>query len=160
MALTATALKSSWQEICRTLRMTHSKVVSVSPNKPNIKYTVVFNPATLEETFAPLVEEVHRMRMSMERVIIFCRTFGDCGMIFFFFWWGVYLPVTSIAMLYYSVCILFSCYAAIFIVGRRKSKRHAKFKTRWSQSLSTWLKCTITSSPISMYLPKTIHNYW
>ena len=64
--------------------MTHPKVVSVSPNKPNIKYTVVFNPATLEETFAPLVEEVHRMRMSMERVIIFCHTLGDFGMIFFF----------------------------------------------------------------------------
>jgi len=41
--------------------MTHTKVVSVSPNKPNI-----FETATLEETIASLVEEVNRMRMSME----------------------------------------------------------------------------------------------
>jgi len=57
--------------------------VSVSRNKPNIKYIVVFNPATPEETFVPLVEEVPRMRMSMECVIIFCRT-DDCGTIYLF----------------------------------------------------------------------------
>ena len=84
MALTATATKISRREICRTLGMTHPKVVSVSPNKPNIKYIVIFKPATLEETFAPLVEEVRRMRMSMERVIIFCRTLDDCAMIYLF----------------------------------------------------------------------------
>jgi len=64
--------------------MSRPKVVSVSPNKPNIKYNVIFKPATLEETFALLVEGVPQMRMSMERVIIFCRTLDDCGMIYLF----------------------------------------------------------------------------
>ena len=66
--------------------MIKPQVVSASPNKPNIKYIVIFKPGTLEETFAPLVEEVRRMRVSMERVIIFCRTYDtcSCGMIYLF----------------------------------------------------------------------------
>jgi ATP-dependent DNA helicase RecQ len=84
MALTATATKQSRRDICRTLGMIKPKVVSASPNKPNIKYIIVFKPGTLEETFAPLVEEVRRMRLNMERVIIFCRTYDSCGMIYLF----------------------------------------------------------------------------
>ena len=34
-------------------------VVAISPNKPNAKYCVVQKLATLEETFAPLVEKVN-----------------------------------------------------------------------------------------------------
>ena len=84
MALTATATKASRQAICQTLGMIRPKVVTVSPNRPNIKYVVYSKPGTLEEVFAPLVEELKRLRLSMERTIIFCRTYDDCSMLYLF----------------------------------------------------------------------------
>ena len=70
MALTATATKSTRRDVTKILGMVHPVVVAVSPNKPNIKYVVKGNPGTLEETFAPLVEEVRRRRTSMDRTIV------------------------------------------------------------------------------------------
>ena len=60
MALTATATKTSRNEICNVLGMHKPVVVSQSPNKPNIKYCVQLKHGTMEETFAPLVEELKR----------------------------------------------------------------------------------------------------
>lgn len=84
MALTATATKASRQAICRTLGMIRPKVVTVSPNRPNIKYVVHSKPGTLEEVFASLVEEVKRLRLSVDRTIIFCRTYDSCSMLYLF----------------------------------------------------------------------------
>ena len=59
------------QKICQILGMTNPAVVSESPNKPNITYTVRLSPGTLEETFAPLVEEIKCCRLTTERTIVF-----------------------------------------------------------------------------------------
>ena len=82
MALTATATKSTPRAVIKLLKMVHPKVVSVSPNKPNIKYSVLVNAHSLEETFAPLVEEIRVKRMAMDRTIVFCRTYDQCGRIY------------------------------------------------------------------------------
>ncbi len=65
MALTATATLSSRKAICQNLilSMVSPTVVSVSPNKPNIKYHVYRKEGDIEETFAPIVEEV-RIKVS------------------------------------------------------------------------------------------------
>lgn len=84
MALTATATKQSRQKICKTLGMINAAIVAMSPNKPNVKYCVVQKPVTLEETFAPLVEEIKQHRMNTDRTIIFCRTHDNCSMIYLF----------------------------------------------------------------------------
>ncbi len=84
MALTATATLSSRKAICQTLSMVNPTVVSVSPNKPNIKYHVNRKEGDIEETFAPIVEEVRRCRLSMDRVIIFCRSYDDVAHIYLF----------------------------------------------------------------------------
>ena len=68
----------------KLLKMVHPKVVSVSPNKPNIKYSVLVNAHSLEETFAPLVEEIRAKRMAMDRTIVFCRTYDQCARIYMF----------------------------------------------------------------------------
>ena len=56
--------------------------VTVSPNRPNIKYVVHLKPGTLEAVFVSLVEEVKRLRLSMDQTIIFCRTYDSCSMLY------------------------------------------------------------------------------
>ena len=58
VALTATATRSTRQAVVKVLNMVHPKLVCISPNKTNIKYHVRMNVHTLEEEFAPLVEEL------------------------------------------------------------------------------------------------------
>lgn len=83
MALTATATKSTHRHVCRLLGMIHPFIVSVSPNRMNIKFTLK-NAKEMEETFEPLVEELRRCRASMGKVIIFCRSYDDCSHIYLF----------------------------------------------------------------------------
>lgn len=83
MALTARATKTTQQSVCRLLGMMRPKVISVSPNRPNIKYSVVV-ATNIEETFASLVEEVRRRRLSMDRTIIFCKTYDDSSHVYMF----------------------------------------------------------------------------
>ena len=71
------SLPDSWDDQAQSC-------VTVSPNRPNIKYVVYSKPGTLEEVFAPLVEELKRLRLSMERTIIFCRTYDDCSMLYLY----------------------------------------------------------------------------
>ena len=84
MALTATATRQSRQDICRTLGMTKPEVVSQSPNKPNITYELHVKRETIEETLAPLVEQLRRERNTMERVLIFCQKYDDVTHIYHF----------------------------------------------------------------------------
>ena len=74
LALTASATLSTRQKICKILGTTSPAVVVESPNKPNITYAVHHNPGTLEETFAPLVEEIRTFRHRTDRTIVFCCT--------------------------------------------------------------------------------------
>lgn len=85
MALTATATKSTRQAVVKVLKMVSPVIVSVSPNKPNIKYIVKSNVnCSIEEAFAPLVEEFRQKRKGMDRTIIFCRTYDQCSRIYIF----------------------------------------------------------------------------
>ena len=85
MALTATATRASRRSICRTLGMRQIIVIAQSPNKPNICYEVQKKPSSIEEAFAPLVEELRQKRKQMERVIIFGQTYEDCTHTYMFF---------------------------------------------------------------------------
>ena len=85
MALTATATVATRKAICKILGLVKPVVISESPHKPNIKYTVIVGPPPLEETFAPLVEEVKRCRESTDRTIIFCRTYDSMTHIYLYF---------------------------------------------------------------------------
>ena len=83
MALTATATRSTRQQICKRLGMVKPYLVIESPNRSNIVYSV-YPAETIEGTFAPLVEEIRRKRTSMEKVIIFCRTYDESSRIYLF----------------------------------------------------------------------------
>ena len=84
MALTATATTQTRKGICKILGMIDPVIIAESPNKPNIKYSLKRDPGTLEEAFAPLVEEVRRCRQTCDKTIIFCRTYDHCAHIYLF----------------------------------------------------------------------------
>ena len=81
MALTATATSSSLAEISSILGMKQPKIVSISPNRPNIKYSVC-NGGEMEDSFSTLIEDIQRNRTSTDKTIIFCRTYESCGMLY------------------------------------------------------------------------------
>ena len=60
-------------------------IVSEIPNRPNIKYFVDSHSKSIEETFAPLVEELKLKRTTMGRVIVYCRTYDSCSSIYLYF---------------------------------------------------------------------------
>ncbi len=79
MALTATATKATRKMICRNLGMRNHEVVSQSPNKSNIKYSVRMKGETVADILAPLGEVIKMKRKTMPRVIIFAKTYEACG---------------------------------------------------------------------------------
>ena len=64
------------------LNMVDPCIVAASPNKPNITFWVAEKPATMEDTFMPLIERVRTERMSLPRVIIYCRSHNDCATLY------------------------------------------------------------------------------
>lgn len=89
MALTATATKTSRRDICRKLGMVNPFILSHSPNKQNIKYSIVKKNEGIEMAFAPLLEELKTNRVNVERTIIFCRTYDSTGRIYRYFKYGL-----------------------------------------------------------------------
>ena len=84
MALTATATQATRKSICKSLGLVKPVIVSASPDKPNIKYSVCLNPEGLEETFALVADELQLHRQHTDRTIIFCRTYDSCAEIYLF----------------------------------------------------------------------------
>ena len=53
-------------------------MVTRSPDKPNIFYSVTEKSQTIEETFEKLLEELRTARLETPKTIIFFRTYQDC----------------------------------------------------------------------------------
>ena len=68
LAATATVTKAIRQDICRTLEMVTCKLVCSSPDRPNIYYEVV-RRTDMEEDMYPLVEELRKNKIQMQRVV-------------------------------------------------------------------------------------------
>ena len=84
MALTATASNSLRNGIMKTLGMRNAHVISISPNKRNIKYSVL-NLETIDESFGPIADEIVEKQDGMDKVLIFCRAINDCSTLYFYF---------------------------------------------------------------------------
>ena len=74
MALTATATLSTRKYIIKNLSMQNPVVVYMTPAKDNIAYYVVEKEG-VETFFRPIVEKLRDR--TMDRTIIFCRTYED-----------------------------------------------------------------------------------
>jgi len=64
--------------------MKNPVIIAESPNKPNVKYIVQTKSESIEETFAPLIEQIKRQRTSMDKMIIFCASYEVATHIFHF----------------------------------------------------------------------------
>ena len=85
MALTATASKSTREEIICSLGMRKPVVLAKPPDKRNIIYSVIEKDGDLELTFEWLVQELCMEREKTDRTIIFCRTMQDCSDLYLYF---------------------------------------------------------------------------
>ena len=65
--------------------MEKTVVVSVLPDRPNIKYVVKGDRESIELTFASIVEEVRKFRCGTGRTILFCRSYDDAGYMYSYF---------------------------------------------------------------------------
>lgn len=72
MALTATATNSTRKVVIKRLSMTNPIIISVTPNKPNVKYKVVDKSPT-ESVVAPIVQLLQMQGTKTNRTIIYCR---------------------------------------------------------------------------------------
>ena len=84
MALTATATKTLRKQVSDMLGMKNTVLVSVSPDKNNIKYLVAKH-ATIEKTFAPFAKQLYDLQLDVGRTIIFCQKLDDCCKLYRFF---------------------------------------------------------------------------
>jgi len=84
MALTATATRSLQREVVKSLGKIDPIVVTISPDKPNIIFTVSYC-TTLEEAFIPLMEHLEAKRMRMDRVLIYCQRQNECAQLYLLF---------------------------------------------------------------------------
>ena len=78
LALTATATSKLRTQVTLTLGMMDELVVSLSPCKPNIMYSVR-KITTTSDTFLPMVERLRNERTTFPRTIVYCRRYDDCA---------------------------------------------------------------------------------
>ena len=84
MALTATATKKLRTDVARIIGMRNELVVSKPPMKSNLMYAVV--PfSTIEETFSSVAERLQKERSKCPRLIMYCRSFGNCADLYLYF---------------------------------------------------------------------------
>ena len=84
MALTATATKSLRKDVCKTLGMKDPFLVTVSPDKTNLIFRVL-PYESLEMTFRPVIDELRRQRVRMEKTLIYCQQQETCARLYLLF---------------------------------------------------------------------------
>lgn len=84
MALTATATRSLRGAVCKTLGMDNPVVVTVSPDKTNMVFSVA-HFESLETTFRPTMEKLKHERTNMQRTLIFCKSQETCAQLYLMF---------------------------------------------------------------------------
>ena len=75
MALTATV---TYEDIIDRLDMQGCAIISASPNRPNIFYSV-HQRTSLENDLVPIIDDVRENGIKAGRVIIYCRSLNMCA---------------------------------------------------------------------------------
>ena len=82
LALTATATLATKNKIVRALEMDTCEVISQSPNRKNIAYSVQAVTGGAHQTFGPIIKELREKTITFERIIIYCQTIKICSHIY------------------------------------------------------------------------------
>ena len=79
LALTATASCATKALISRSLRLDDPVVIAVSPNRPNICYSLVrISVRDVNTPFKWLLAELKDKRRNLDKTIVFCRSISAC----------------------------------------------------------------------------------
>ena len=84
MALTATATNSLRVAVATILGMQDPVIIAVSPCKPNIMFAVQAYQS-MDESIGPFVRKLQTDRVTMPRVIVYCRSYSDCSDVYLYF---------------------------------------------------------------------------
>ena len=81
-ALTATATTTTREKIVKHLQLHSYLTVQLSPDRPNVKYSVVKAKRDLFESFNWLIEQLSCLRVQTPKVVIFCRSIATCASLY------------------------------------------------------------------------------
>ena len=84
-ALTATASNATRTKICSILCMINPAIVTTSPSRSNLRYSVVQQPEEIAERFRWLVDELRIHKQCTLKTIIFCQSIDACATLYQFF---------------------------------------------------------------------------
>lgn len=82
LALTATATNDVRNKITNKLQMQECTLIEASPDRPNIRYSVVSVKSDHLLTFGWLIDALKRERTSFDRVVVFCRSLHTCASLY------------------------------------------------------------------------------
>ena len=82
VALTATATNDVRSKIVSKLQLQPCTFIIESPDRPNIRYSVVSVKNDLSLTFNWLIKSLRKERISLDRVVVFCRSLHTCASLY------------------------------------------------------------------------------
>ena len=85
LAAMATVTKVMRKEIVEVLEMNGCAVLSVSPNKPNIFYSVKRRSGGIDEVSGFLTADLLSNNIKVKRVIVYCQSLDMCANLFIHF---------------------------------------------------------------------------
>ena len=81
LAATATVTDVIRRDVIRQLDMEGCKIVSVSPNKSNIFYSVR-RRSTVQDDFSTIIDDLSLHAVQAKRVIVYCRSLNVCSALY------------------------------------------------------------------------------
>ena len=84
LALTDIVTDKMRVDIISTLDMNGCKTISVSPNRPNIRYCVK-DHTNIDIDFDPIIEDLKNNSVHANRVIVYCRSLNMCTNLYSYF---------------------------------------------------------------------------
>ena len=79
LCLTTTTRKETRIQIMKALHMKDTKLIKISPDKPNCKFVVKKCPGEFEDELMWVVTELKENKSSFSSTIIYCRSLSSCG---------------------------------------------------------------------------------
>lgn len=82
LALTATATNDVRNKITSKLQIQGYTLIEASPDRPNIRFSVVSVKSDHLLTFSWLIDALKQERTSLDRVVVFCRSLHTCASLY------------------------------------------------------------------------------
>ena len=81
-ALTATSTAATKEKITQHLQLHSYETICRSPDRANVRYSVVSASRDLEKSFSWLIQQLHTLRLQTPKVVVFCRSLSTCSALY------------------------------------------------------------------------------